>query len=163
MQWVYVLNDEGGLLFVLWLCGGWLVILFVYLDEVWIGVEYQVVVLFLFVGCVDDVFCVECLLCCCYDGIYCSLWNEIECGNYYVWLLVFWVLLFGVGGVQWDVLSGVLFFVLVIDGFFCSLFIIGMGWGCVEIDECILIIYFDGGVFDFVELYLCGEIVGCDI
>lgn len=54
LQRTYVLNDDAGLLLCTWPNGGRPIIPFVYSDEVWIGIEYQVASHLIYEGYVEE-------------------------------------------------------------------------------------------------------------
>ena len=79
----YALGDEGGLLLCTWPKGGKLSLPFVYSDEVWTGIEYQVASHLMFAGKVKEGLDMvrECRNR--YNGKVRNPFNEYECGHWY--------------------------------------------------------------------------------
>ncbi|MEO9005121.1 MAG: GH116 family glycosyl hydrolase, partial [Ginsengibacter sp.] len=79
----YALGDEGGLLLCTWPKGGKLSLPFVYSDEVWTGIEYQVASHLMLMGKVKEG--LEIVRYCRdrYDGRVRNPFNEYECGHWY--------------------------------------------------------------------------------
>ena len=79
----YALNDEPGTLLCSWPHGDKPSLPFVYSDEVWTGIEYQVASHMIYEGLVDEGLSVVRAVRLRYDGTVRNPWNEYECGNYY--------------------------------------------------------------------------------
>ena len=79
----YALNDEPGLLLCSWPRGGKPSLPFVYSDEVWTGIEYQVASHMIWEGLVDEGLSIVRAVRARYAGEVRNPWNEFECGNYY--------------------------------------------------------------------------------
>ena len=79
----YALGDEGGLLLCTWPKGGKLSLPFVYSDEVWTGIEYQVAAHFMEMGHVQEGLDIVKLCRNRYDGRIRNPFNEYECGHWY--------------------------------------------------------------------------------
>ncbi|MFC1551870.1 GH116 family glycosyl hydrolase, partial [Candidatus Latescibacterota bacterium] len=79
----FALGGEGGLLLCTWPRGGKLTLPFVYSDEVWTGIEYQVASHLMLEGMVDEG--LEIVRVCRdrYDGSVRNPFNEYECGHWY--------------------------------------------------------------------------------
>ena len=79
----YACGDEGGLLLCTWPKGGKLSLPFVYSDEVWTGIEYQVASHLMLMGLVEEG--LEIVRACRdrYDGRVRNPFNEYECGHWY--------------------------------------------------------------------------------
>jgi len=82
-QRIYVLNDEKGLLLCSWPKGGRPTLPFVYADEVWTGVEYQVAAHLIYQGLVEEGLAIVKAISGRYDGARRNPWNQIEWGNHY--------------------------------------------------------------------------------
>ncbi len=83
LQRSYALNDEKGLLLCSWPFGGRPRIPFVYSDEVWSGIEYQVATLLVEEGFIDEALEIVSAVRARHDGKRRSPWNEVECGHHY--------------------------------------------------------------------------------
>ena len=83
LQRLYVYDDEPGLLLCTWPMGGKPRFPFVYSDEVWTGIEYQVATLLIYEGFVKEGLEIVSAVRKRYDGIRRNPFSEIECGYHY--------------------------------------------------------------------------------
>jgi uncharacterized protein (DUF608 family) len=83
LQRSYAARDEAGLLLCSWPNGGRLRFPFVYSDEVWTGIEYQVATHLAYVGLADEALAIVKGIRDRYDGRRRNPYNEIECGSHY--------------------------------------------------------------------------------
>jgi uncharacterized protein (DUF608 family) len=134
-QRTYALNDEGGLLLASWPRGGRPKIPFVYSDEVWTGIEYQVASHLIYEGFVDEGLTIVRTLRARHDGVRRNPWNEAECGNHYARSQASWALLLALSGCQWDAASGALSFDPAQPGELRAFFSTGQASGRVSIDD----------------------------
>ena len=105
----YALGNEGGLLLCSWPNGGKLSLPFVYSDEVWTGIEYQVASHLMFMGEVEKGLDIVRACRDRYDGTVRNPFNEYECGNWYARALASYGLLQGLTGVRYDAVDKTLF------------------------------------------------------
>jgi hypothetical protein len=105
----FALGKEGGLLLCSWPKGGKLSLPFVYSDEVWTGIEYQVASHLMFVGKVKEA--LEIVRACRdrYDGTVRNPFNEYECGHWYARALSSYGMLQGLTGVRFDAVDKMLY------------------------------------------------------
>lgn len=105
----YALGDEAGLLLCSWPKGGELSLPFVYSNEVWTGIEYQVASHLMLMGKVREG--LEIVRGCRdrYDGRIRNPFNEYECGNWYARALASYGLLQGLTGVRYDAVEKTLY------------------------------------------------------
>jgi len=98
----FAMGDDGGLLLCSWPRGGALSLPFVYSNEVWTGIEYQVASHLMFEGMVDEG--LEIVRVCRdrYDGRVRNPFDEYECGHWYARALASYGLLQGLTGVRYD-------------------------------------------------------------
>ncbi len=98
----YALGNEGGLLLCTWPKGEKLSLPFVYSDEVWTGIEYQVASHLMLMGKVKEG--LEIVRYCRdrYDGRVRNPFNEYECGHWYARALSSYGMLEGLTGVRYD-------------------------------------------------------------
>lgn len=129
-QRTYVLNDEKGLLMCSWPKGGRPRLPFVYSDEVWTGVEYQVAAHLIYEGFVDEGLTIVKAVRDRHDGVKRNPWNEVECGHHYVRSMSSWALVIALSGFKYDLVEGVIEFnpVVSTDNFSCF-FSCGKAWG----------------------------------
>jgi uncharacterized protein (DUF608 family) len=130
IQRTYALNDDGGLLLCTWPRGGRPEIPFVYCDEVWSGIEYQVASHLIYEGFVDEGLKIVKACRDRHDGIKRSPWNEVECGHHYARSLASYSVLLALTGFRCDAVNKKLYFKPAINsdaftGFFCC----DAGWG----------------------------------
>jgi uncharacterized protein (DUF608 family) len=105
----YALGDEGGLLLCTWPRGGQLSLPFVYSNEVWTGIEYQVASHLMFEGQVAkglDIVrtCRER-----YDGRVRNPFDEYECGHWYARAMSSYALIEALTGVRYDAVTQTLY------------------------------------------------------
>jgi uncharacterized protein (DUF608 family) len=130
VQRTYALNDDGGLLLCSWPRGGRPAIPFVYSDEVWSGIEYQVASHLIYEGFVDEGLKIVEACRARHDGYKRSPWNEVECGHHYARSLASYGVLLALTGFRCDAVNKTLYFKPAINqdnftGFFCC----AAGWG----------------------------------
>ena len=101
----YAMGDDGGLLLCSWPHGGKPLIPFVYSDEVWTGIEYQVASHLMMFGEVDKGLDIVRTLRKRHDGVRRNPFNEYECGHWYARALASYGLLQGLTGVRYDAVT----------------------------------------------------------
>lgn len=106
----YALGDEGGLLLCSWPKGGKLALPFVYSDEVWTGIEYQVASHLMMMGKTREG--LEIVRACRdrYDGRVRNAFNEYECGSWYARAMSSYGCFQGLTGVRYDAVDKTLYF-----------------------------------------------------
>ena len=105
----FAMGDDGGLLLCSWPHGGALAIPFVYSDEVWTGIEYQVASHLMLEGMVDEG--LEIVRVCRdrYDGVRRNPFNEYECGHWYARAMSSYGLIEGLTGARYDAVDKTLY------------------------------------------------------
>ncbi len=105
----YALGKEGGLLLCSWPKGGKLSLPFVYSDEVWTGIEYQVASHLILTGNVRAG--LEVVRTCRdrYDGHIRNPFNEFECGHWYARAMSSYGLLQALTGARYDAVEKTLY------------------------------------------------------
>ena len=129
----YACGSEGGLLLCSWPKGGQLSLPFVYSDEVWTGIEYQVASHLMLMGCIKEgleivQFCRNR-----YDGRTRNPFNEYECGHWYARAMSSYGLLQGLTGARYDRVEKVLYLHPSIKGDFQSFISTATGFGLVGV------------------------------
>jgi hypothetical protein len=104
----YAFGSEGGLLLCTWPRGGRPTLPFVYSDEVWTGVEYQVASHLILQGCVAEGLEIVRIARRRYDGTRRNPFDEIECGHFYARALSSYALLQALSGARYDAVERVL-------------------------------------------------------
>ncbi len=94
----FALGDEPGLLLCSWPDGGKPTLPFVYSDEVWTGIEYQVASHLIAEGMVKEGLTIVEAARSRYDGWKRNPWNEYECGNYYARAMASYALMTALSG-----------------------------------------------------------------
>jgi len=98
----YAMGHEPGLLLCTWPRGGKPTLPFVYCDEVWTGIEYQVASHLIAEGFVKEGLTIVKALRSRYDGRIRNPWNEYECGNYYARAMASYALLSALTGFRYS-------------------------------------------------------------
>jgi hypothetical protein len=130
----YAAGKDGGLLLCTWPKGGKLSLPFIYSNEVWTGIEYQVASHLMFKGEVEKGLDIvrECRER--YNGSVRNPFNEYECGSWYARAMSSYAMLEGLTGVRYDAVDKTLY----IDsrvGDFLSFLSTGTGFGNVGLKE----------------------------
>jgi non-lysosomal glucosylceramidase len=132
-QRTYVLNDEAGLLLCTWPHGGRPSLPFVYSDEVWTGIEYQVAAHLIYEGLVEEGLEMVKAVRDRHDGLRRNPWDEVECGHHYARSMSSWALLLALSGFHYDAARGSISFAPAMqDDDFRCFFSAGTGWGSFE-------------------------------
>ena len=131
----YACGDEGGLLLCTWPKGGELSLPFVYSNEVWTGIEYQVASHLMLLGLVEEG--LEIVRACRgrYDGRIRNPFNEYECGHWYARAMSSYALLQGLTGARYDALDKILYLEPSVQGDFRSFFSTATGYGTVGVKD----------------------------
>ena len=103
LQRLFVAPDEPGLVLCSWPDGGTPRFPFVYSDEVWTGIEYQVATLLIYLGMTDEAAKLAEAVRRRFDGVRRSPWSEMECGHYYTRAMASWGLLAAMSGFDCNV------------------------------------------------------------
>jgi uncharacterized protein (DUF608 family) len=106
----YAMGREPGLLLCSWPRGNKPTLPFVYSDEVWTGIEYQVASHLIDEGFVDEGLTIVKALRSRYDGRTRNPWNEYECGNWYARAMSSYALLGALSGFRYNAVERTLWF-----------------------------------------------------
>ena len=130
VQRVYALNEEAGLLLCSWPKGERPALPFVYSDEVWTGIEYQVAACLIYSGHIDEGLTIVKALRERYCGFNRNPWDELECGHHYARAMASWAVLLALSGYQYDGTTGFIAFSPKINtDDFSTFWSSGQGWG----------------------------------
>ncbi len=102
LQRVYAVSDEPGLILCSWPNGGRPPFPFVYSDEVWTGIEYQVATHLAFTRRRDESLRIVEGIRHRYDGTRRNPWNEFECGSHYARAMASYGLMLALPGIDYD-------------------------------------------------------------
>lgn len=129
-QRIYALNDEKGLVLCSWPKGGRPKLPFVYSDEVWTGIEFQVAAHMIVHGLVEEGLAIVKGVTDRYDGLRRNPWNEVECGSHYARALASWSVLMALSGFRYSAVEQRMAFAPAINSrHFRSFFAAGAAWG----------------------------------
>jgi len=133
VQRVYAVNDEAGLLLCTWPAGGRPPLPFIYADEVWTGVEYQVAAHLIYEGFVEEGLTIVRAVRNRYDGERRNPFDEIECGHQYARAMASWSLILALSGYRYAAPQQAIgFSPRVQPQRFACFFSTGTGWGLFE-------------------------------
>ena len=131
----YAMGHEPGLLLCSWPRGGKPTLPFVYSDEVWTGIEYQVASHLIHEGFVEEGLTIVRAARGRYDGRTRNPWNEYECGNWYARAMSSFALVGALSGFRYSAVDRTLHFGPKLKVHpFVSLFSTAMGWGTITLD-----------------------------
>ncbi len=125
----YACGTEGGLLICTWPKGGELSLPFVYSNEVWTGIEYQVAAHLMLMGRVAEGLDIVRACRDRYDGRVRNPFNEYECGHWYARAMSSYALLQGMSGARYDAVEKVLYLKPNIAGDFACFLSTATGYG----------------------------------
>jgi uncharacterized protein (DUF608 family) len=131
----YACGTDGGLLLCTWPHGGELSLPFVYSNEVWTGIEYQVASHLMRMGLVKEGLEIVRVCRARYDGRVRNPFNEYECGHWYARAMSSYSLLFGLSGARYDAVEKTLYLEPMIKGDFRCFFAAATGYGTVGVKK----------------------------
>ena len=131
----YALGDEAGLLLCSWPKGADLSLPFVYSNEVWTGIEYQVAAHLITIGHVDEG--LEIVRACRdrYDGKVRNPFDEYECGHWYARAMASYALIQAFTGIRYDAVEKILYIAPRIEGDFKSFLSTATGFATVGVRD----------------------------
>ena len=130
VQRIYALNDEAGLLLCSWPHGNRPQLPFVYSDEVWTGIEYQVAAHLIYEGLTEEGLAVVKGVRDRHDGVRRNPWDEFECGHHYARAMASWSVLLALSGFRYDAVAKSIGFVPQLSQQnFRTAFTTASGWG----------------------------------
>ncbi len=127
----YALGNEGGLLLCSWPHGGALALPFVYSNEVWTGIEYQVASHCMLEGLVEEGLDIVRTARARYDGRVRNPFNEYECGHWYARAMSSYGLIQGLTGARYDAVEKTLYIDSKVGDSFRSFLSTATGYGTV--------------------------------
>lgn len=129
-QRVYALNDEAGLVLCTWPKSEEPKLPFIYSDEVWAGVEYQVAAHLIYEGYQEEAMEIVRAVRRRYDGYLRNPFCEVECGNHYVRSMSSYMLLTALEGFRFDMRENkIAFRPGYSEDHFQAFFCTGKAWG----------------------------------
>jgi uncharacterized protein (DUF608 family) len=130
---VFAFGDEGGLLLCTWPGGQKLTLPFIYSNEVWTGIEYQVASHLMMMGLVDEGLHIVRACRDRYDGRSRNPFDEVEAGHWYARALASYGLLQGLSGARFDAVEKILYLQPASKGDFRSFLSTATGYGMVGV------------------------------
>jgi hypothetical protein len=151
----YAMGREPGLLLCSWPRGGKPTLPFVYSDEIWTGIEYQVASHLIQEGFVNEGLTIVKAVRSRYDGRTRNPWNEYECGNWYARAMASYSLLGALSGFRYSAAERTLWFgpKLSVRPFRCF-FSTASGYGTIGLDNGSVIIRMIEGELPIEKLVL---------
>jgi len=153
----YAVGKEGGLLLCTWPRGGKLALPFVYSDEVWTGIEYQVASHLMLEGMVEEGLDIVRTCRDRYDGIVRNPFNEYECGHWYARAMSSYALIHGLTGIRYDAVGKALYIDSQIGDNFRSFLSTETGFGTVGLKNGKPFVEIRMGDFDIEHIYVSGR------
>ncbi|MFO1513082.1 MAG: GH116 family glycosyl hydrolase [Verrucomicrobiota bacterium] len=150
----YACGDEGGLLLCTWPKGGALALPFVYSNEVWTGIEYQVASHLLLMGQVEAGLDIVRAARDRYDGRVRNPFNEYECGHWYARAMSSYALLQGLSGARYDAVDRTLYLQPAVKGDFRCFLATATGYGTTGIKRGKPFLEVKAGTIDCREIKL---------
>lgn len=155
----YAMGNEGGLLLCTWPKGGALAIPFVYSDEVWTGIEYQVASHLMLEGKVKEGLDIVRVCRDRYDGVRRNPFNEYECGHWYARAMSSYGLLQGLTGLRYDAVDRTLHIDSKIGDFRCFL-ATAAGYGVAGLKDGKPFVEVKSGAIEVAQYMVSGKPVG---
>jgi hypothetical protein len=152
----FAAGKDGGLLLCTWPRGGKLSLPFVYSDEVWTGIEYQVASHLMLEGMVEEGLEIVRICRDRYDGTVRNPFNEYECGHWYARALSSYGLLQGLTGVRYDAVEKALYIDSRVGENFRSFLSTVSGFGSVGLKNGEPFVDMKTGSLDVVHVYVSG-------
>jgi uncharacterized protein (DUF608 family) len=153
----YACGAEGGLLICSWPKGGKLSLPFVYSDEVWTGIEYQVASHLMLMGAVEEGLDIVRACRARYDGRVRNPFNEYECGHWYARAMSSYGLLQGLTGARYDAVEKVLYLEPRVKGDFRCFVATATGYGTVGVRKGKAFLEVKSGAIECREIRLAGK------
>lgn len=131
----YTINNEPGLLLCTWPKGGKPSLPFIYSDEVWTGIEYQVASHLLMKGYTQKALDIVKGARSRYDGTVRNPFDEYECGHWYTRAMASYALLQGYTGVRYDAVSKTLYVSTRNSGVYRTFLATSKGYGTIHVSN----------------------------
>ena len=153
----YALGNEGGLLLCTWPRGGKPTLPFVYSDEAWTGIEYQVASHLMLEGMVEEGLNIVRTCRDRYNGAVRNPFNEYECGHWYARALSSYGLFQGLTGVRYDAVEKALYIDSKVGNNFRSFLSTETGFGTVGLKNGKYFVEMKMGNLDIKHVYVSGR------
>jgi hypothetical protein len=140
-----------------WPKGGKLSLPFVYSNEVWTGIEYQVAAHLMMTGDVDKGLEIVRYLRRRYDGRIRNPFNEYECGHWYARAMASYGMIQGLTGLRYDKLDRILYIESKIGDNFKGFISTEDGYGLAGLDNGVPFIRIIDGSIDIKKCFVSGK------
>jgi uncharacterized protein (DUF608 family) len=151
----FALGDEPGLLLCTWPNGGKPTLPFIYSDEVWSGIEYQVASHLIAEGMLAEGLNLVEAVRSRYNGQTRNPWNEYECGSYYARAMASYALLIAISGFHYNAVTRTLTIAPRLETVpFTCFFSTASGWGKFSLEKKTIEISLIAGELRVDELHL---------
>jgi len=131
----YAFPQEAGLLLCSWPNGDKPALPFVYSDEVWTGIEYQVASHLIMTGQVEEGLTIVRAIRQRYDGQWRNPFDEYECGHWYARAMASYGLLQALSGARYDAVEQTLYVHPAVSGDFRAFLCTATGYGTVGVRD----------------------------
>lgn len=148
----YACGEEGGLLLCTWPRGGALSLPFVYSNEVWTGIEYQVASHLILMGFVEEGLEIVRFCRARYDGRVRNPFDEYECGHWYARAMSSYALLQSLSGARYDAVEKVLHLQPRLTGDFRCFLSTATGYGTVGLRDGIPFVEVKSGTIEILKI-----------
>lgn len=155
----YAMGNEGGLLLCSWPRGEKPQLPFVYSDEVWTGIEYQVAAHLIREGCVAEGLDIVRTCRDRYTGVVRNPFNEYECGSWYGRALSSYALLAALTGARYDAVEKNLYIDSRVGGNFRSFLCTESGYGVVGLKDGVPFVEVRQGTIDVKNFVVSGKTI----
>ena len=155
----YAVGKEGGLLLCSWPKGGKLSLPFVYSNEVWTGIEYQVASHLMMKGLVEEGLDIVRTCRKRYDGTVRNPFDEYECGHWYARAMASYGLIQGLTGIRYDAVDKTLYIDSRIGENFTSFLSAATGFGNVGLKNGKPVIDVKFGTIDIKQVSVSGKMM----
>lgn len=148
----YAIGDEGGLLLCSWPAGDEPALPFVYSNEVWTGIEYQVASHLMLAGEVEKGLDIVRAARKRYDGRVRNPFDEYECGHWYARAMSSYGMIQGLTGFRYDAVDQSMTIDSRMGDEFETFFSTESGWGNIKVKEGKIMVKVDHGYLDLREV-----------
>ncbi len=131
----YAFPQESGLLLCSWPNGEKPALPFVYSDEVWTGIEYQVASHLIMTGRIEEGLTIVRAIRQRYDGQWRNPFDEYECGHWYARAMASYGLLQALSGARYDAVEQTLYLQPAVKGDFRAFLCTATGYGTVGVRD----------------------------
>jgi len=153
----YAFGRESGLLLCSWPHGGELSLPFIYSNEVWTGIEYQVAAHLMMTGRMEEGLCIVRAVRDRYDGRFRNPFNEYECGHWYARAMSSYSLLQALTGARYDAVERILYLDPRVPGDFRAFLATATGFATVGMRDGKPFVEVKGGTIEIEQIVFAGK------